>query len=224
MQLIVVTSSERIENEAEKINALFEAGLEILHLRKPDFSKKEYVQLLEEIKEKYHHKIKIHEFFELTEDYDLLGVHLNKRNPNYTGKKSVNISKSCHCIEELEKIDGYDYVFLSPIFDSISKKGYRSNFSDEALLKASSSGKINQKVVALGGINQDTLPKLKKYGFGGAAVLGSIWHPTPTHQPPLTPPKLRLRSVSKEGNCSLPFGEDWGGAEVINFLNLKLLL
>jgi len=237
MKLIVITSSERAENEAKKINALFEAGLEILHLRKPDFSKKEYVDLLEEIKQEYHPKIKIHEFFELTENYNLMGVHLNRRNPNYDiprhaeldsashAKKeiagqarndernthTITISKSCHSIEELDDIDKYDYVFLSPIFDSISKKGYSSNFSDEVLLEASSSGKINQKVIALGGINQDTLPLLKKYGFGGAAVLGSIWS-----KPPLTPPKGE--------NCSLPFGEGWGGAEVFNFLNLKSLL
>jgi len=175
MQLIVITPSGRTENEAKKINALFAAGLEILHLRKPDFSKKEYIQLLEEIEEKYHPKIKLHAFFELRENYNLLGVHLNKRNPNYTGNKNVTISKSCHSIEELDAITEYDYVFLSPIFDSISKKGYCSNFSDAVLTKASLDGKINQKVIALGGINEDTIPMVKKYGFGGAAALGSIW-------------------------------------------------
>ena len=176
MWLIVITSSEPVEQEAEKINALFEAGMEILHIRKPDFSKNEYINLLDKINPKYHHKIKIHEFFELTENYNLLGVHLNVRNPNYTGKKKLNISKSVHSIEELETIDEYDYVFLSPIFDSISKKGYLSNFDDETLTKASLSGKINPKVIALGGINQETLPLLKKYAFGGAAVLGNIWN------------------------------------------------
>jgi thiamine-phosphate pyrophosphorylase len=175
MWLIVITSSERVEQEAEKINALFEAGMEILHIRKPNFSKKEYINLLEEIKRKYHKQIKIHEFFELTENYNLLGVHLNVCNPNYAGKQKVNISKSVHSIEELELIDEYDYVFLSPIFNSISKKGYFSNFTDEILLSASESGKINQKVIALGGINQQTLPLLRKYVFGGAAVLGDIW-------------------------------------------------
>jgi thiamine-phosphate pyrophosphorylase len=175
MQLIVITSSERVEQEAEKINALFEAGMEILHIRKPDFSKQEYTNLLEKIKQKYHNLIKIHEFFELTENYNLLGVHLNVRNLNYTGKQKVNISKSVHLIEELENIDEYDYVFLSPIFDSISKKGYFSNFDDELLTKASLEKKINQKVIALGGINQQTLPLLRKYAFGGAAILGEIW-------------------------------------------------
>ena len=201
MQLIVITSSERIENEEEKINALFEAELEILHIRKPNFSKKEYRNLLEGINKKYHNQIKIHDFFELTENYNLLGVHLNTRNPNYTGRKKVNISKSCHSIEELDTITKYDYVFLSPIFDSISKKGYFSKFSDEVLLKASSNGKINQKVMALGGINQETLPKLKKYAFGGVAVLGAIAPPCP------------------------PKGGGLSAEEVVkNFLNLKLLL
>jgi thiamine-phosphate pyrophosphorylase len=85
------------------------------------------------------------------------------------------VSKSCHSIEELENIDDYDYIFLSPIFFFFSKKGYRSNFSDEVLTAASLNGKINQKVIALGGINHDTLPLLKKYAFGGVAVLGCIW-------------------------------------------------
>ena len=175
MQLIVITSSEKIDNEADKINALFEEGMEMLHLRKPDFSLKEYVKLLEEIKKDFHRKIKIHAFFELTENYNLSGVHLNKRNPHYAGNRNVKISKSCHLMDELDTIAEYDYVFLSPIFDSISKKGYLSHFSDAALSMASVNGKINQKVVALGGINPETLPKLKKYAFGGVAVLGSIW-------------------------------------------------
>ena len=175
MRLIVITSPNHIPQESDKINALFDAGMEILHIRKPDFSKKEYIKLLNGIKKDYYGRIKIHEFFELIEDYALLGVHLNKRNPFYKGNKKVNISKSCHSIEELESIKEYDYVFLSPIFDSISKKGYHSNFSHESLSMASSNGKINQKVMALGGINNETLPKLEKYAFGKAAVLGSIW-------------------------------------------------
>ena len=207
MQLIVITSPSPIAQEATKINALFAAGMEVLHLRKPDFSKKDYVKLLEEINANYHHKIKIHDFFELADNYNLSGVHLNARNPHYAGNRKINTSKSCHSMEELDSIAGYDYVFLSPIFDSISKKGYRSNFSDETLSTASSKGKINQKVVALGGINRETLPLLKKYAFGGIAVLGSIWHPTPAL------PKREGDSPPLEG-----FGE------VANFLNLNSLL
>jgi thiamine-phosphate pyrophosphorylase len=175
MRLIVVTSSEYIDKEAEKINALFKAGMEILHIRKPNSSKKEYINLIKGIEKKYYPQIKIHEFFELTDSCDFLGIHLNKRNPVYLGNKNINISKSCHSIEELNTIEEYDYVFLSPIFDSISKQGYCSNFSDEDLAKASMEKKINKKVIALGGINQATLSVVKKYAFGGVAVLGCIW-------------------------------------------------
>ena len=75
----------------------------------------------------------------------------------------------------LTEINMYDYVFLSPIFNSISKKEYFSKFNDEILLNASLNGKINKKVIALGGINQETLPIVKKYGFWGVAVIGSVW-------------------------------------------------
>jgi len=179
MQLIVITSPDTVVQEAEKINALFEAGLEILHIRKPNFSKKEYIYLIKRIKEEYHPKIKIHEFFELTGKYNLLGVHLNARNPNYTGRKVVNISRSCHSIEELKIKTKYDYVFLSPIFDSISKEGYYAKYNNMILVNASKRRQINKKVIALGGIDRETLPIVKQYGFGGAAVLGSIWQEQP---------------------------------------------
>ena len=68
-----------------------------------------------------------------------------------------------------------NYVFLSPIFDSISKQGYRSAFDDATLKKASAEGIIGQKVVALGGVTRERVALLEKYGFGGAAMLGDIW-------------------------------------------------
>jgi len=175
LRLIVITHPDFIAEEATKINTLFDSGLEILHLRKPKASKEEYIALLDNICSYYHSKIKIHEYFELTNDYELLGVHLNARNPVYGGNKQVQISKSCHSLNELSAIDEYDYVFLSPIFDSISKEGYASNFSDEVLKEASCQGIINKKVIALGGIDQTKLSLIKHYAFGGVAVLGSIW-------------------------------------------------
>ncbi|MDR1730383.1 MAG: thiamine phosphate synthase [Prevotellaceae bacterium] len=173
---LVITSPFFLPNEAEDIIALLDAGLEVLHLRKPDATKHEYEWLLNSIPRKYHKKMMLHDFFELAEKYDVRGVHLNRRNPAYNGTKNLRISKSCHSIPELGKIDRYDYVFLSPIFNSISKTGYTSPFSHEELRKASDSGLINEKVIALGGIDADTLPLLKPYKFGGTAVLGAIWN------------------------------------------------
>ena len=69
----------------------------------------------------------------------------------------------------------FDYLFLSPIFDSISKGGYKSTFSSEQLIEASKAGVIDEKVIALGGITIDKIPYLKRLNFGGVAMLGAIY-------------------------------------------------
>ena len=77
---------------------------------------------------------------------------------------------------EYDFADEFDYVFLSPVFDSISKAGYKAGFSMEELQEASSRGIIDEKVVALGGVTFDSIPYLKRLGFGGAAMIGSIYN------------------------------------------------
>lgn len=87
------------------------------------------------------------------------------------------VSASCHSIAETaaKKADA-DYVFLSPIFDSISKQGYQAAYSDGALSKAAADGIIDSRVIALGGITADRMPMLRRWHFGGAAFLGDVWN------------------------------------------------
>ena len=68
----------------------------------------------------------------------------------------------------------YDYLFLSPIFDSISKVGYKSAFTEDMLKDASAKGVIDEKVVALGGVTFNRIPYLKELNFGGAAMMGAL--------------------------------------------------
>ena len=68
-----------------------------------------------------------------------------------------------------------NYVSLSPIYDSISKKGYMSAFSKEVLAKAVSDGTIDEKVYALGGVTFDKLQEVYQTGLGGAMNLGDAW-------------------------------------------------
>ena len=77
--------------------------------------------------------------------------------------------------EVIEHKSHCDYLFLSPIFDSISKQGYTHHFSEEELIEAREKGIIDRQVFALGGVEADKLPLLQSYGFGGAALLGSLW-------------------------------------------------
>ena len=105
------------------------------------------------------------------------GIHLNKNVtilPNgYEGFKT----RSCHSFEEIIKYKHeYDYLFLSPIFNSISKVGYKSGFNEEELLKASTDGLIDEKVIALGGVTFDKIPYLKRLHFGGVAMIGALYN------------------------------------------------
>ncbi len=176
MKWIIITPPYFFGDEALRIEEILEAGIDLLHLRKPDSSGEDCERLILQIPQKWHHKIVVHDHFELCEKYHLHGIHLNRRNHAIPEHFEGSISRSCHGVEELKAIDSYDYVFLSPIFDSISKQGYHHAFTKETLDKAAEDGIINGKVIALGGVTQSNLPQLKTWHFGGAAFLGDVWN------------------------------------------------
>lgn len=181
MQLICITKEQPVQNEATKIQFLLENGVDILHLRKPAFSEKELSALLSEIESRFYLRIVLHDHFHLTSHFPVGGIHLNQRNNRIPLPYNGRISRSCHSIAEIaEKNQVYEYQFLSPIFDSISKNGYRAGFSEKELTDASRKGIINPKIIALGGITPEHILRLKPYSFGGVAVLGYLWNDTDT--------------------------------------------
>lgn len=176
MKLILITSPTYFVEEDKIITSLFEEGLDILHLRKPDTAPMYAERLLTLIPEQYHKRIVVHGHFYLKEEFRLKGIHLNLRNPNAPDHYKGHISCSCHSLEEVkERKRNYDYVFISPVFDSISKQDYNAQYSPEEIKKAHKQGIIDKKVYALGGIDVHNIKEVKKYGFGGAAVMGAIW-------------------------------------------------
>lgn len=176
MQLIAITSEKFIDNEAETINALFEAGLERLHLRKPHASANECERLILSIGSKWYGRISLHDHFELAKKYGIGGLHLNSRNPQPPYGFAGMLSRSCHSLKEIaEEKYKYDYLFLSPVFDSISKQGYTAKFGGGALQAAARNGSIGDNVIALGGITPERIEEAAACNFGGAAVLGYLW-------------------------------------------------
>ncbi len=176
MKLILITSPTYFVEEDKIITSLFEEGLDILHLRKPDTAPMFAERLLTLIPEQYHKRIVVHGHFYLKEEFRLKGIHLNLRNPNAPDHYKGHISCSCHSLEEIkERKRNYDYVFMSPVFDSISKQNYNAQYSPEEIKKAHKQGIIDKKVYALGGIDVHNIKEVKKYGFGGAAIMGAIW-------------------------------------------------
>lgn len=171
-KLIAITREVVEIDESCRICNLIDAGFDYVHIRKPALQKNEMQQFIESIPTRYYNRLKLHDHFDLADKYDLAGIHLNSRNRTAPTGFQKHVSKSCHAIEELRDIDRFEYVFLSPIFDSISKQGYKARFSKNEL--ENSSNLISEKVMALGGVADKHIPYLQKIGFGGCALLGYL--------------------------------------------------
>ncbi|MDE6340103.1 MAG: thiamine phosphate synthase [Muribaculaceae bacterium] len=167
---IAITAEDFIEDEANLIMQVLDGGVDFVHIRKPNATKKDILKLFASIDQKYFSRLKLHDNFEILNEICLGGVHLNSRN-SIPPHNALSVSKSLHSIEELKECDKYDYVTLSPIFDSISKTGYLSAFNLDSLKE-----KIkNKNVIALGGVTPERFDLLQACGFAGGAMLGCVW-------------------------------------------------
>ncbi len=181
MKLILLSNPSTILNEHEIVNSLFEEGLNYFHLRKPQFSQMEMEDYIKRIDVSYRKNIVLHSYHDLCKKYNLKGVHYNERSPfikEDDHNEGFHKSSSLHSLKEVEDcVKEFNYVFLSPIFNSISKEGYKGNFDLSELKKVVSLNKAkgNPKVIALGGIDEQHLEKAKEMGFDGVAVLGALW-------------------------------------------------
>lgn len=179
MRFIVITEPQFIDNEADIIAQLLRFGVDLIHIRKPEAAAKDVESLLKAIPTELHNRLVLHDCFGLSAHFTLHGLHLNRRNSVLPDGFKGSVSRSCHTLEEVERHKPMcDYVFLSPIFNSISKQGYASTFAPKTLLEAKEQGIIDEKVFALGGITADNIEATKRYGFGGAALLGDVWSRT----------------------------------------------
>lgn len=176
MKLILLSTSDFFVEEDKIIKALFEEGLDMLHLRKPDSEPIYSERLLTLLPEEWHNQIVVHQHFYLKEEFQLRGIHLSPTHPNPPKNYHGQVSRSLHSIEDLRtQREGMDYVFLSPVFNSITYPERHAAFTNQQLHDATRSGLIDRKVMAAGGIDAETLPLLSDYGFGGAVVLGDLW-------------------------------------------------
>ena len=126
MKLILMTTPNFFVEEHQILTALFDEGLDILHLRKPGTEPIFSERLLQLLPDTYRKHIVTHDHFYLKNEYGLKGIHLSERNPDLPKNYKGHVSVSCHNAEEvLQHKKANDYVLLSPIFDSISKQGYK---------------------------------------------------------------------------------------------------
>jgi len=176
--IIVISLPDFFVNETSIVVKLFEEGLECFHLRKPTSSEEDIRRFLCEIPQKYHRRIAIHQQYHLASEFNLRGIHCTsknkqefERNIHLPVKKSISV----HGFSEAYLVnDLYEYAFLSPIFDSISKPGYKQGYLHEAISQfLNREHKTN--FVALGGITPNNMAECCAMGFKSVALLGYIW-------------------------------------------------
>jgi len=178
--LIVISNPTPLKNDAAIINQLFDEGLSVFHLRKPECSSQDLVLLLQEINPLHHSKIALHSHHSLAKSFGINRLHYTEASreqitePDLIEAQSKNVlSTSVHSVDDYQNLSlHFNYAFLSPVFDSISKPGYQKQTFDLSKINK----KPGTKLIALGGIDVNNCNKALDMGFDGIAVLGSIWN------------------------------------------------
>jgi thiamine-phosphate pyrophosphorylase len=178
---IVISSPGAVEREAQRIVALFEAGMALFHLRKPHASELEMAKVLEKIPGKFRGKIALHQHHRLAPGFGVKRLHFPEKLRMATPMHQLEtlktdgyiLSTSVHRREAFLQLPScFSYAFYGPVFPSISKPGYKPSTETLRLEKLQESG---CKKVAIGGIEENKIPLLREWGFDGYALLGTIW-------------------------------------------------
>lgn len=184
MELRVITQPNLIANEASIINELFDEGLATLHLRKPKWTNDQILGFMGDIHEHYHERLVFHQMHHLAKDFGVKGVHLKStdrvaKNPEQLEEwlieykeRGCKVSTAIHSLPEIDELeDMFDLLTISPIFESISKPGHRSEVDWLTILK----DKDLSKMMAIGGVQGENIEKLFSVKFNACGVMGIIW-------------------------------------------------
>ena len=183
-QLLLLTAPTALPDEPRLLTNLLAQSPGKVHLRKPGWPAARLEALVQALPTRWHSRLVLHGHPVLVRRYQLGGLHLpaalRTAGPPPRLLPGQTLSTSFHSLAEISRHRRrYDYVFLSPIFDSISKAGYASGF-DLATVQArlrvvAARPGYRPQVLALGGVSAANIGQLAPAGFAGAAVLGTVW-------------------------------------------------
>jgi thiamine-phosphate pyrophosphorylase len=188
MDLTVCSSPDPIQDEQDLVKVLFEEGMTTFHLRKPKASEEEMKLWIEGIDVSMRKHLVIHSHWKLAAEFELKGIHIGAHAMQSLSQNEINnwiqihstySSTSVHNMQEAQAIpDGIKSVWLSPVFESISKTNYKSSLTslELDLVKQFLQKDKKTNVYALGGISSKHITELKQRNFDGAVVLGALWN------------------------------------------------
>ncbi|MBD0724347.1 thiamine phosphate synthase [Flavobacterium sp. L1I52] len=175
--MIIISNPIAVANEIKTVHALFENGLELFHIRKPEFSEEEMKAFVAAIGLEFRNRLVLHSYHHLAKEFGINRIHFSSTNrpDNFSKPNGFTVSTSTHSIEEFNALsEDFGYAFLSPVFKSISKENYepKTNWATEIKKRIN----FQTKLIGLGGIQDTNLHQALQLGFDEVALLGSIWN------------------------------------------------
>lgn len=177
MKIVIITPEVDVHHEVASITSLIEAGI-MVHVRKKNKTTEELIDYINQFPIKMRSQMSIHGFHALAEPMKIGGIHLSSNeNTVAVDHWPGRVSKSLHNLHELDNdaYNSFNYCFISPVFDSISKKGYKSTFIKGELKAKLTNRKTTFPVFALGGVSTKKFNEIQDLNFDGAAILGNFW-------------------------------------------------
>lgn len=184
-ELIVISDPQPFQGEGTLLNSLFDAGLQLLHLRKPGCAASVYTELITAIDTGYHDRIvlpytcleqgiadqagcrQLHVFEQLRHSLPAVDWRALKEQ-GYRLSTSIHDAAAYHALPA----GVFGYTFLGPVFSSISKPGYAAMDPAElAVLQQ----KHATRIIGLGGIDESNCGPAIQNGFDGVAIAGALW-------------------------------------------------
>lgn len=168
MKVAVITSPHFFVEENAILNAMFEEGLNTLHIRKPDSEPIFCERLLTLLDHKWYDRIIVNDHFYLKNEYNLKGIHLSSRNPELPRGYKGFYTRSCDLYNIDEWKDKCGYVFL--------------DINPAVLHRAQADHHISRNVYAKDIHSIDDILQAKEYGFGGVVLEDIIWDQFDFHE------------------------------------------
>lgn len=156
-------------------------GVTLVQLREKNVTSREFYEIAIKVKEvtsKYNVPLIINDRLDIALAIDADGLHIGQKDlPASVARKILGKDKilgvSAATLQESLKAekDGADYLGVGAVFSTSTKKDTR-DVSYETLSSITSS--VNIPVVAIGGINEKNVTKLKESNIDGIAVISCI--------------------------------------------------
>ena len=173
------TGEKTLEMQVEEA---LRGGATFIQLREKHLDEDSFVELAYKLKAvcaKYHVPFVINDNIDVCLKVDADGVHVGQEDMACANARKLLgpdkiIGVSAHNVEEALKAqnDGADYLGVGAVFGTTSKDNV-TEMSKETLLAITKA--VDIPVIAIGGINETNVTKLKDTGIVGVAVISAIF-------------------------------------------------